>query len=69
MIGEELVRRSDFKTAIQVFSLLLKSKHEPRILIQRAKCYQNEKLFVEAARDLTEASSIAPNMYASLSGQ
>lgn len=33
----------------------------------RSECYRKENLFVEAAKDLQEASNLAPNLNASIS--
>ena len=69
MLGTELANKQEYETATLVYSLLLRRDQQPRYFIQRAECLRMQKLYVEAARDLAEASYLAPHMDASLSGQ
>ena len=68
MVGEQLVKKNKFEEAIKIYTLLIKRGQHPRYYIQRANCYKSLRKYVEAARDLTEASTIGPHIYASLSG-
>ena len=66
-LADELMHRGEYDRAIELFNIILESDAQPKFYIKRAECYRNEKMFVEAAKDLSIASSLAPNLNASIS--
>lgn len=69
LLGDELIRRQIYVQAIDVYTLILKREEQPIFYIKRAQCYKECKKYVEAARDLTDASNLAPDMRASISSR
>ena len=68
-VAAELERRNKYKEAISIYTIILDVNQQAKYYNKRAECYKNEKLFVEAAKDLAYASHLAPNLNASISNR
>lgn len=69
LVGQELLIKTEYQLATQMFNLVLKRDQLARYFVQRAECLRLQGLYVEAARDLAEAANLAPSIEASLSSE
>ena len=66
-LARKLKSKGAYDEAIEIFTIILETLSKPETYIFRAECYKEKGKYVEAAKDISNASKMAPFVVASRS--